>query len=159
MIFRSNEFTVYDQADPTKRLRLDVSKIPSGTTRTTKITADDSDAVGRLASADRTGETGSIGPIVLKNTSHANLYRLSIYLVISAAGTAGTVSVTVAWNDGVQGQSTTVISLFPLTVLGDHSSTTKVLYSPANQDISYSTVVAGIVGNPTYDVRLRLESL
>ena len=86
----------------------------------------------------------------------AGVYQISAYLLTSTVGSAGTCTLTVAWNDGSASQSTTLT----LTLSGTSSKFVIVpVYLPAGQSISYSTVVSGASGSPTYDLHLRVEYL
>ena len=110
-----------------------------------------------LPTVSLTGQTASIGATNLLASATAGLYRVVWYLRASSAGAAGTCLLTLAWNDG-SAQSFTS-STIALSVLGSALSGTTVLRSAAAQAITYETTVAGAVGDPQYQLDIRIEPM
>lgn len=109
---------------------------------------------------DLTAQTVSIGSTVLYAVpaSGAGQYRVSVSLICSTAGTGGTVTATIANNNGIGTPAQTTPAL-NLAALGNEVNTQFTLYSESSQPVSYQTTVAGETGSPKYDLHIRLEYL
>jgi hypothetical protein len=119
------------------------------------LRAASSNSVG--SAVNLTGKTASITATALASSVAAGIYRVTVDMVTTTAGSAGTVTATIASNNGTTAfnQTTNTLSLSATGEL----STTFTLYSAANQNINYSTTVASATGSPQYAVRFRLEYL
>lgn len=104
-----------------------------------------------------TGQTGSVATSTLFNTGPlgAGMYVVFIDVITTTAGSAGTVSVGVTWNNGVT-SSGFDSSAFSLSTSDEQSEMLGNFYSIASSPITYTTTVTGAVGNPVYTARLRL---
>jgi hypothetical protein len=120
------------------------------------------ESVGPVSSAsvNRTGLNASITSTLLYAVpaGGAGLYRVTVDLVTTTAGTAGTVTGSVVSNNG-SAAKTQVTGTTDLTALGNEVSTTFTLYSAASQNINYLTTVASVTGAPFYAARYRVEFL
>lgn len=116
-------------------------------------------AARNVARLRLTGQTGAIGQTGLHWAKAGALYRVAIYASISVAGSAGTVSVTLRWNDGIQAQSEVVILNLALLPLGTQGDASKVLYLGIGQSITVETSVVGLLGNPQYEVTASVEEV
>lgn len=87
--------------------------------------------------------------------SGAGLYVIIVDNVCSTAGTGGTVSTTIGWNNGAASANATTGGM-SLTTLGNEATQIFIVYSAASQNITYSTTVTGAAGAPQYTVRLRV---
>lgn len=107
-------------------------------------------------------QSASIGSTLLFAVINSGIYRVTADLVTTTAGTAGTVTATIAWNNGSSGVSITTPSA-SLSVLGSENLSSGVggnsftFYSAASQNINYTTTNSGSTGQ--YQLRLRLEYL
>ena len=111
-----------------------------------------------VGNVQSTGQTGSIGATTIYTPASAGLYRLSFYAVCTTAGSAGTLDVTALWTDNAQAQTSVLISLLDLTVLGAAGSNTIFIRSTAAA-IQFSTTVTGAAGSPQYALYIVLEAL
>jgi hypothetical protein len=158
-----------DSASTTKQMRLNLSGITAGTTRTFKIqdTAGSAIVVGNTTSAagvlgisDLTAQTGNIGAVTLLTggASTAGMYRVNAYVKTTTAGTAlDVVAVTIAWNDGAA-QTNVPIAAHDLATNNAYSQGSAVVYSATSQNITYTTTVTK-TGTPQYEIHLRIEWL
>lgn len=105
-------------------------------------------------------QTATIGATQLYAVpaSGAGQYRVSVSLICSTAGTAGTVTAGIVNSNGSGAQTQTTSSL-SLTGLGNEVSTQFTLYSTSSTNIDYQTTVAGATGSPKYNLNVRLEYL
>jgi|SRR6266487_1852037 len=112
------------------------------------------------SSVNLTGQNSSIGTTTLfaVGASGAGVYRVSFSLIDTSAGSAGTVTATIGWNNGTGAQSSTTASL-SLSSAGGEVSGDFIFTSGASQNITYATTVTGIVGAPFYTLKLRIEYL
>jgi hypothetical protein len=99
------------------------------------------------ARTNLTGQTSSIGTTTLYSvpSSGAGLYSISIAYVTTTAGTAGTVSLTLNWNNGSIPRSITFANV-DLSVTGADFSGRQTIYSGVNQNITFSTTDSGSTG-------------
>jgi hypothetical protein len=88
----------------------------------------------------------------------AGLYRLTYYLNVTTAGTAGTVQLTVTYTDdaGAKTQTSTAVSM---TTLGNSAQGVFVLYTAGAVNVQYATTVAGATGAPAYSLTMQAERL
>jgi hypothetical protein len=87
----------------------------------------------------------------------AGLYRATTAMILTRAGTAGTISTTLAWNNGVLAQSGTTATLSTTAPVGTEVDGSFLFYSAQNTPITYHTTFAGVTGSPQYSLRIRLE--
>ena len=105
-----------------------------------------------------TGQTASIGATTLYTPAAAGLYRVSVYMVCSKAGSGGTLDCTIGFTDVTQAQSVSPASQVDLTGKGNASQGDSFISSTAVA-ITYATTVAGEGGAPEYDIHFTLERL
>ena len=98
------------------------------------------------------GQTGSISPTTLFTPGDSGLYRVTVYLNSSAAG-SGTIAGSVAWTDevGPQAASGTV------TNVDTYSSMNVIVRATSGNAIRYSTTEAGTSG--AYNLFITVEQL
>ena len=111
-----------------------------------------------LPSVNLAGQTAAISATNLVTAAVAGLYEVTVDLIVTTVGTAGTVSGTIAGNNGSAAFSQTT-GTASLTALGAEVSQTFTLYSAAGQNITYATTLAGATGTPQYAARIRVEYL
>ncbi len=101
---------------------------------------------------------------------NAGLYRVSIHLVLTQAGTGGTIFPQIVWNNGftAQNQNGHAMSAAGLgleddiVVGGDlitSLSSSVTLYSAASQNIQHAVSFNGVTGAPKYTLATRVEYL
>lgn len=94
----------------------------------------------------QTGQTNSISTTnIIASTPSAGRYRISGYLQDTTAGSAGTVSATLGWNDGTS-QTFTTATVALTALAGGYLSFSQVIHSANATAISYATTVVGNVG-------------
>jgi hypothetical protein len=84
------------------------------------------------------------------------LYEITYYLNDTTAGTSGTVSLTITWNDGAA--QTFTSSNVTYGTLGAYVSGTIVVKATSGA-IQYATTVTSAVGSPAYSLDLRVKQL
>lgn len=121
-----------------------------------------------LGTSNLTGQTASIGSTTLLtgHSASAGLYRVSVYMKTTTAGSGGdVVRATVGWNDGsaqtmnvpmlTTGGAGTNLDLGTLNAFVQGSI---VVYAAASQNITYTTTVTK-TGSPQYEIHVRIEQL
>ncbi len=114
------------------------------------------------ATLNLTAQAASIGSTTLYAVpaSGAGMYRISYYLDVSTAGTAGTVTVTFGWTDATSStESKTSASVSLGAVAGGFAQEVITFYSKASVNITYLTTFTIGTGSPQYELRTRLEYL
>lgn len=87
----------------------------------------------------------------------AALYELKYSLCTATAGSAGTASVSFAWNNGAaQSFTSATIALASRTSCQQGSVP---VWSNASQNIQYSTAVSGAAGSPAYDLHITVQAV
>jgi uncharacterized protein (DUF1684 family) len=111
-----------------------------------------------IAPVNLTAQAAAINATTLYAAPAAGMYRVSVDGIVTTVGTAGTLGITIASNNGVAALSQTS-GTANLTVLGAEISTEFTLYSAAGQNITYATALAGATGTPAYALRIRVSYL
>lgn len=112
-----------------------------------------------IGSVDLAAQNASIGAANLIASAPPGLYRISYYIHTTTAGSAGTVLLTLAWNDGVAQTFLTSALTLAAVVAGTIMSGTVVVKSASGQAITYATTVAGVIGSPAYALGIRIERI
>lgn len=104
-----------------------------------------------------TAQPGSISATNLVATPVTTaLYEISYYLNDTTAGTSGTVSLTITWNDGASQTFTSSSVTFGTT--GAFISGAIVVKATSGA-IQYATTVTSAIGSPAYSLDLRVKQL
>lgn len=115
-----------------------------------------------IRSQDSTAQTASIGTTTFFTASVQGVYRITYSLDTTTAGSAGTVLLTIGWNNGAaQSVATATILLSTLgatTCVSPATCGPLVINVAASQNVTFATTVVGNVGGQ-YSVRLRAEAL
>jgi hypothetical protein len=117
-------------------------------------------AGGGTSAVTLTSQAASIGRATILNSRlipGAGLYRATVSLILTKAGTAGTISATIGWNNGTLTQSGTTGTLSTTALAGTEVDDSFLFFSAANQNITYLTTLTGVTGTPRYTLRVRLE--
>lgn len=105
-----------------------------------------------------TNQGAAVTTTAFANSGTAGTYRVSWYLMDTTADvTAGTVQLTILWQDDVGVTSATSVAL-PLTALG-RTSGSVFLQVVGGVGVFYSTAVVGIFGTAKYALYLDLERI
>ena len=112
------------------------------------------------AQINLTAQTASVASATLYAvpSSGAGFYLAIVDTICTTAGTAGTVSATIGWNNG-SAAAAAASGAMSLSTLGNETTQIFTVYSAASQNITYSTTVTGAAGSPQYSVRIRLVYL
>jgi len=107
---------------------------------------------------DLTGQTGSVGPntLFVVGPLGAGMYAVWVDVIVTTAGSGGTVVANVTWNNGTTTAGLNS-SAFNLNAQGEQAALLGNFYAVASQTITYSTTVASASGNPVYALRIRLQ--
>lgn len=81
-----------------------------------------------------------------------------MYCSCTTAGTAGTVTPALKWNDDTTVQTLTLTAV-GLTTQGSYTSQTLFVKAKAGQTIQYSATVVGATGSPQYALYVNAKSL
>jgi hypothetical protein len=104
-----------------------------------------------------TGQTSSVGSTNVTTTAGAGVYKITYYLKTTTAGTGGTVSLTLNWNEGTAMTVTTgTASLSSSTGV---VSGVQVIKAGASSTISYATTVSGASGSPQYSLDIAIQQV
>lgn len=79
-------------------------------------------------------------------------------VLVTTAGSAGTVAINVGWNNGVTAAGLNSTA-FSLNAQGEQAALVGSFYAVNTTPITYSTTVSGASGGPIYTIRLRLQFL
>jgi len=116
-----------------------------------------------IKATNLTAQTGSIGTTTFFTASATGVYRISYSLDTTTAGSAGTVLLTLGWNNGAA--QTVATATIVLSVLGATTCVSPATCGPmlinvtAGQNVTYATTVTAPVGSPEYSLRIRAEAL
>jgi len=113
-----------------------------------------------VANLSLLAQTASIPTTVLYSVpfNKGGMYAVYLDIICTTAGTGGTVSASINWNNGTTsaGLATATFSLATQaeqTVLYDN------FVSAPSQNITYATTVSGATGSPQYSLGIRLQYL
>lgn len=104
-----------------------------------------------------TGQTAAIASSNVVPTLAPGLYRVSGSLRVTTVGTAGTISLVVAWTDDAQAESATLVSALSLTAKGQGNGS--IVGRLASGTVAYSTSVAGLGVNQVYALDVLVERI
>lgn len=145
--------------------------------------ATDTNQVFRWSGAawvDVTGLVGGVGLVATLNllaqnaatlavtfytvpATRAGLYRVSMDILVTTAGTGGVINGSVFWNNGSVNQNSIVATIGANAIVesvpSGNSVGTQVIYVAANQNVQYQVVFNAVTGAPIYNFRARLEYL
>ncbi len=88
----------------------------------------------------------------------AGLYKVVVYTRTSTNGSAGTLAVTIGWNDGGGALTATPIVAMDLTSAVS-SSGEIIVRADGTNNITYSTTITGGTGSPAYAIYIALERI
>ncbi|CAI8694328.1 hypothetical protein [Burkholderia sp. IT-111MI5] len=114
---------------------------------------------GRWASKTFQAQTGAVASAAITPYAvlESGLYRLSGYLVITGAGSAGgLVTPHMEWNDG---QNTNTVNPTSVASNTGWTSWDQVVYCAVGTYISYRVDFSGVTTSPTYKVYFNVEKL
>jgi hypothetical protein len=118
------------------------------------------DMKDKLSLVSLTARTASISTTtaIATPTGGAGLYRVIVDMVVTTAGTAGTVTATITTNNGSASFAQTSSAL-SLTTLGNELSVSFTSRCGSATNIQYATTVSGATGSPQYSLTIRAEYL
>lgn len=118
------------------------------------------DMKDKLSLVSLTARTASISTTtaITTPTGGAGLYRVIVDMVVTTAGTAGTVTATITTNNGSASFAQTSSTL-SLTTLGNELSVSFTARCGSATNIQYATTVSGATGSPQYSLNIRAEYL
>lgn len=105
-----------------------------------------------------TAQTATKALTTIVTPSVDGTYLLTLYCSCTTAGTAGTVTPALKWNDDTTVQ-TLNLSAVSLTTQGSYVSQTLFVKAKAGQTIQYSATVSGATGSPQYALYVNAKSL
>lgn len=104
------------------------------------------------------GQTAALTSQPLFTTFVAGMYRISYYLVVTTAGTGGTIQPSVVWNDGTGNQTAFGTGANANTV-GSYSLGTVDAYVASGQNVQYQAGFNTVTGSPAYRLVVTAERL
>lgn len=96
-----------------------------------------------------TGQTASIGTTAITTPTAAGVWDIDVYHVCTTAGTGGTLTTTISWNDGTAARSASPAANISLAGT-NFAGGIQCIRGAASNAINYSTTVAGATGSPQY---------
>jgi len=100
----------------------------------------------------------AVGATTIVTPYLSYLWRATYYLAMTAAGTGGTVTLTLGWTDTV-GLKTASSSALDATDATAYAQGEVIILNAATTTIQYAVSFGGVTGSPTFDLRVRLERL
>jgi Collagen triple helix repeat (20 copies) len=118
---------------------------------------------GQIAQpARRTGQTATLPGTSILTTGGAmlpaGLYRVTYYVNVTAAGSAGTATFMIGYTDD-SGSKTLSSATANLATLGSTTSGVMVLYSTGTAQVVYMVAIASPAGTPQYSLTMQVERL
>lgn len=107
--------------------------------------------------AYNTGTAIALPPPVNSTIPGAGVYRASVSLILTTAGTAGTISASIGCNNGITTVTQTSGTVTTTAALGTEADATFVCFAGPATNITYATTFTGVTGAPAYTLRVRLE--
>ncbi|WP_156967771.1 hypothetical protein [Methylosinus sp. PW1] len=107
-----------------------------------------------LSASNRTNNQSG----TLFQASMTSLYRVCAYLTTQTAGTAGTASFSLTWNDGIAHSFTSTAPL-DLTSTAETSSDCRILLANVSTNVSWGINLAGVTGTPAFGYYITTERL
>jgi len=113
-----------------------------------------------VASVVLTAQSGTIGSTALYSVppGGAGMYRVSADILVTSAGSGGTVQTNVSWNNGVTGSGLNSAP-FPVSSTGEQAALSGNFFAAGSTIITFATTAVGFAGGPLYQITLRLEFL
>jgi hypothetical protein len=111
-----------------------------------------------LAAVSSTAQSASVTTTNLQcggAVCPAGVYRVTVYHVVTTAGSAGTLSTTVGWNDGTAARTKKPAADVDMSSTNYDTGQATIVADGVN-NITYSTTVAGATGSPVYAVYVTL---
>lgn len=116
----------------------------------------------RVANVDLIGQTSGVTTTILSIVA-TGLYRFSGSIVVTSAGTAGTISATLGYNNGSSAQTPNPfrngVATLPLTTIGNEEEMDYVFHAVSGTAITIKTTTAGLLGSPVFSQFVTLERL
>lgn len=113
----------------------------------------------RVANYEYMNQTASVGQIVIYTPTQSGMYRVSAYQVVDTSGTAGTLATTIQWTGEDGGHIRQPVANLNTAVLSSFDEGTIYIRSKGAKEINVSSVLTGVVGNPTYDLFVSVERI
>jgi hypothetical protein len=97
-------------------------------------------------------------------TCPVGVYRVTVYVAVTTAGTAGTLDISLGWNDGAAARTATNGSNgmppdISLTSTSNFAQGSTIVKPDGTHDITYAITLAGVTGTPKYAIFVDLERL
>jgi len=112
----------------------------------------------RVSNVALTAQPSAIATTTLFTPTTTGTYRVSVYIVDTAAGSAGTVAATIGWTDDEQAQTIST-STVPLATLGAFTNSTFFIEATSGNNVTYATTFVGALGSPQYSLYVTAERL
>ena len=113
-----------------------------------------------VAALSLTAQTASIGVTNLYLSPPVGLYRVTGAIQLTTAGTSGTVSASITYQDiNSNSQTDTLISAVTFGSLNNRGSGQTQFWATPGAAIQYSTTVASAVGSPVYAAEFSVEKI
>lgn len=106
-----------------------------------------------------TGQTASIATANIVPTPQVTgMYRISWVVECTTAGTGGTLTPALNWQDDAGNFTLSPLTTLPLNALG-RASGTQIVRSLSGNNLLYNTTVAGAAGGPQYAIFIKVEKM
>jgi hypothetical protein len=106
-----------------------------------------------------TAQTATIGTTNVTTSCPAGVFSVTYYLKTTTAGTGGTVSLSLNWNDGAAVSFTSGTASLTSTAATGLVQGTQIVKCGASTTLSYATTVAGATGSPQYSLDISIEQV
>ncbi len=115
---------------------------------------------GGATAITRVDQTAAIPTTEVINTGRIpgdGVYRLTVSLILTKAGSGGAVTAQVGWNNGILEQKGVTAPLSVTSAPGTEVDGSFLFFAAGKRSISYRTTLDGVSGAPQYSIRVRLE--
>ena len=125
-----------------------------------QLRAREDKAMARICAAARDHGEQSISGTTIITPYASGLYRINIYLALTASGNNVTVGASVGWTDASGGSRTFSTAAINFSTGANNPQLTSItVYATSAAAITYSTTVSGGVGAGTYQLAIAVEKL
>jgi hypothetical protein len=112
----------------------------------------------QVAKAEYTAQAAALSSTVLYTPDTKWTFRVSVYMICTKAGTAGTLSCTIGWTDAAGAKTVKPAADVTLDDIANGSTGSEFILANAS-DITFETAITGGSGDPEYDIHILLEQM
>ena len=112
----------------------------------------------QVAKAEYTGQTGDISTTTIYTPLTKWFFRVSVYMICTTAGSAGTLACTIGWTDESGAKTLKVSADIVLDNIANGSTGNEFIVANASA-ITFTTTITGGADNPVYALYIIIEQM